>query len=219
MNLHSTRPFGAPVVKRRVFFSFHFADIMRVNNVRNAWKIDHPDAPNARSFLDSSLWESRKLEGENALKDLIRKGVEYTSAVCVLIGAETWSREWVHYEIARAVIDDRGLLGVHINGINHHQRLRPDLPGINPFTVMGVEKHQPNAFSIPIYYLSIHTNNGWQRYAKHTTSVALPRYLPDPPSGQVMPLSRAVPVYDYVAGGGHKNIGAWVDAAAQAVGR
>jgi len=31
------------VVKRKAFFSFHYDDIMRVNVVRNAWKIDHPD--------------------------------------------------------------------------------------------------------------------------------------------------------------------------------
>lgn len=219
MNFHPSRSFGAPVVKRKVFFSFHFADIMRVNNVRNAWKIDHPDAPNARSFYDSSLWESRKLEGDEALKRLIREGQEYTSAVCVLIGTDTWSREWVLYEIARSVIDNRGLLGVHINGINHHQRLRPDPLGASPFAVLGIEKYQPNALSIPLYYLSIRTSSGWQRYAKHTTSVALPRYLADPSPGYVMPLSTAVPVYDFVAGNGHKNIGAWVDAAAQAVGR
>ena len=35
-------PFAA-AIKRKVFFSFHYDDIMRVNNVRNAWKIDHPD--------------------------------------------------------------------------------------------------------------------------------------------------------------------------------
>jgi hypothetical protein len=30
-------------IKRRAYFAFHYEDIMRVNNVRNAWKIDHPD--------------------------------------------------------------------------------------------------------------------------------------------------------------------------------
>ncbi len=40
--------------KRRVFFSFHYDDIMRVNNVRNAWKITHPDSTSMRSFYDSS---------------------------------------------------------------------------------------------------------------------------------------------------------------------
>ena len=73
----------------------------RVNVVRNAWKIDHPDNTLMRSFQDSSLWESRKLEGDDAVKRLIREGVEYTSAVCVLIGTDTWLRRWVRYEMAR----------------------------------------------------------------------------------------------------------------------
>ena len=102
-----------PVVdpqKRKVYFSFHFDDIMRVNNVRNAWKIDHPDAPAMRSFYDSSLWESRQLDSPDSIKNLVRDGVGHTSAVCVLVGSNTWSRRWVRYEIARAVIDGRGLL-------------------------------------------------------------------------------------------------------------
>ena len=97
-------PFLSPFVevkKRKAFFSFHYDDIMRVNNVRNAWKIDHPDAPEMRSFLDSSLWEARKLENEDTLKRLMREGVQYASAVCVLAGRDTWSRRWVRYEIAR----------------------------------------------------------------------------------------------------------------------
>src|SRR5580693_5388677 len=93
-----------PAVKRKAYFAFHFDDIMRVNNVRNAWKITHPDAAIHRSFYDSSLWESKKSEGDEAIKRLIREGVEYASAVCVLVGTETWSRRWVKYEMARSVI-------------------------------------------------------------------------------------------------------------------
>jgi hypothetical protein len=74
-------------VKRKAFFSFHYDDIMRVNNVRNAWKINHPDSPLNRSFYDSSLWESKQLTDPEQIKRLIREGVQYTSAVCVLISA------------------------------------------------------------------------------------------------------------------------------------
>ena len=56
-----------PKTKRRAYFAFHFDDIMRVNNVRNAWKIDHPDNALYRSFQDISLWERRQLEGADAL--------------------------------------------------------------------------------------------------------------------------------------------------------
>lgn len=77
---------GAPT-NRKAFFSFYFGDIMRVNVVRNAWKGIRPDSGiGGRTFYDSSLWKSRQLEDPETLKRLIREGVEYTSAVCVLVG-------------------------------------------------------------------------------------------------------------------------------------
>ncbi|HEX2449390.1 MAG TPA: TIR domain-containing protein [Methyloceanibacter sp.] len=189
----------APPVKRKAFFSFHFDDVMRVNNVRNAWKITHPDSASMRSFYDSSLWESKKLQGDDAVKRLIREGVCNTSAVCVLAGTNTWWRRWVRYEIACAIVDKRGLLTVHINGIKHH----------------------------PKYYLfekrAVMTLAGaqwsWERYQDYTDPVDLPRWLHDCQPGEVSILSGRASEYDYVAGDGHQNIGNWIDASAKAVGR
>lgn len=211
--------FGA-VKKRRAFFSFHYDDIMRVNNVRNAWKITHPDSPAMRSFYDSSLWESRKLEGPEAVKRLIREGVEHTSAVCVLIGTNTWDRRWVRYEIARAIIDGRGLLGVHINGLLHHQRRVSDALGINPLSYMALGKVQPpGILSIPQYFLFEKKAAGWVRYSDYVSAVQRPAWVADPANGHVTPLSSAATTYDYCKQGGHQNIGAWIDAAAKASGR
>jgi hypothetical protein len=226
-------PFGshAPVkaaVKRKEFFSFHYDDIMRVNVVRNAWKIDHPDNALMRSFQDSSLWESRKLEGDDAVKRLIREGVEYTSAVCVLIGTETWLRRWVKYEIARAIIDGRGLLAVHLNSIRHHHTQTPHTRGHNPLDFMAVGKVQPGVLSTPCYYLfekqAVPNGIGgykweWNRYSDYTSSVSLPPWLADPVAGYVTPLSQNATVCDYIADDGHKNIGSWIDRAAQGAGR
>ncbi len=212
-------------VKRRAFFSFHFDDIMRVNVVRNAWRITYPDT---HSFTDSSLWESRQLEGEEALKGLIRDGVKQTSAVCVLIGSETWLRQWVRYEIARAIIDGRGLLGVHLNSIKHHKTLTPHTRGTNPLEMLAVGKMQTGFLSIPVYDLfekvAVRTATGsyiweWHRYSKYSNSVDLPPWLRDCQPGYVTPLSECAPVYDYIADDGHRNIGTWIDQAAQRVGR
>jgi hypothetical protein len=205
-------------IKRKAFFSFHYDDIMRVNNVRNAWKITHPDIPTMRSFQDSSLWESKKLEGPEAIKRLIREGVEYTSAVCVLIGTETWQRRWVKYEIACSVIDGRGLLAVHINGLNHIERQRPDLLGFNPLRILGVGKASSGKF----YLYENHQLLGgpdWRLYQDYTWEVSLPAYLREPPVGWVRPLSAGTAEYNYATGDGHKNIGAWIDHAAQRAGR
>jgi hypothetical protein len=215
----------AQAKKRKAFFSFHFDDVMRVNNVRNAWKIDHPDNALMRSFYDSSLWESKKLEGDASVKDLIRQGVQYTSAVCVLIGADTWSRRWVKYEIARSLVDERGLLAVHLNSLNHHQRRQPDPLGYNPLHLLGVYKSPTGKFQIyekrnvVANQLTGQTEWQWHEYQDYTLAIPLPRYLKEPTIGYVMPLSAGASEYNFVAHDGHKNIGAWIDNAAQAVGR
>jgi hypothetical protein len=214
----------APPIKRRAFFSFHFDDVMRVNVVRQAWKFSHPEA---HSYTDSSLWENRQLEGKEALKHLIRDGVEYTSAVCVLIGSETWCRPWVRYEIARAIIDERGLLGVHLNGIRHHQRRTADSLGINPLEFMAVGKVQENALAAAKYYLferwPVWNGSGyafaWHRYRDYNSAVKLPSWLRDCPAGYVTPLSECTPLYDFISQEGHKNLGKWIDEAAQRAGR
>jgi hypothetical protein len=219
----------APEVKRKAFFSFNFEDVMRVNNVRQAWKITHANSVDNRSFYDSSLWENRKITNEEALKKLIRAGVLYTSAVCVLAGTMTWQRRWVRYEIARAIIDGRGLLTAHLNGLKHHQTRAPHPNGHNPLAFMAIGRHQPDARKAPLYHLYekeflADGQGGWEptwiRYADHTAAIDLPRWVTDPGQhGYVMPLSVNATEYDYVADNGHRNIGSWIDMAAKQAGR
>lgn len=156
---------------------------------------------------------------------LIREGMENASTVCVLIGSGTAYRPWVKYEIARSVIDGRGLLGVHINGLNHHQRKALDWLGKNPIENMGIFKNARNEFYLyerKVKYslmLGLQNQFEWVQYRDYVQQVKLPRYLKEPSVGYVMPLSAGTSVYDYVNHVGHKNIGAWIDLAAKAVGR
>ncbi len=218
----------SPETKRKAFFSFHFDDIMRVNNVRNSWKIIHPDSSSNRSFYDSSLWEARKLVSPESIKQLIRAGVLRTSAVCVLAGSLTWDRRWVRYEIARAIIDGRGLLTVHLNSINHHQTRGPHPLGLNPLAHMGIAKVQPYKHLPPQYCLYEMTlvPNGyggqiehWSRYRDYTAPVRKPVWLTDPTVDHVVPLSVGTAEYDYEQDNGHRNIGSWIDMAAKQAGR
>jgi hypothetical protein len=178
-----------------------------------------------RGFCDSSLWESKKLEGDDALKKLMRDGVQYTSAVCVLVGINTWSSRWVKYEIARSVIDGRGLLAVHINSLNHHQPRQPDPLGYNPLHLLGVYRSPTGKFylwekrPVVVNYITGQTEWQWHEYADYTLDVPFPRYLMKPDIGYIRPLSTGTLEYDFVAEDGHKNIGAWIDRAARAAGR
>jgi hypothetical protein len=218
----------APSLKRKAFFSFHFPDSLRVNAVRNTWKISHPSSTTMRSFQDSSLWESRKLADSKAIKAIIRYGVTYTSAVCVLVGTETWSRPWVRYEIARAIIDGRGLLAVHLNSIRHHHTLTTHPLGRNPLDFMAIGKVQSNALQPAKYYLFEKLavpdgiggyRWGWVRFEDHTDPVDLPGWVTDPPEGQVTPFSNNADEYDFMRDVGHMHIGSWLDRAAQRAGR
>jgi antiphage defense system Thoeris ThsB-like protein len=124
--------------KRKVYFAFRYKDIMRVNNVRQSGKIGYDEERNPREFYDRSIWEQRSISDPGSLKKIMREGVDHSSVVCVLVGTDTWQSRWVKYEIARSVIDTKGLLAVHINGLPHVQTRASEKSGFNPLDIMGV---------------------------------------------------------------------------------
>ena len=69
------------------------------------------------------------------------------------------------------------------------------------------------------FYLCEKTGNGWGWYSDYTSPVNLPKYLKPGKPGVVQMLSGGTQTFDYVYGSGHQNIGVWIDAAAQRMGR
>ncbi len=107
---------------RRTFFSFHYEpDVWRAWNVRNSWVVRDTEQK-SRGFFDSSVFEASKRESDETLKRFLREGLENTSVTCVLAGANTWSRRWVRYEIARSVVKGNGLLTVAIHGVRNKKQ-------------------------------------------------------------------------------------------------
>ncbi len=137
----------------------------------------------------------------------------------MLIGSETWSRRWVRYEIARAIIDGRGLLGVHINSLNHHERRVADALGPNPLDYMAIGRVQDGLLSTPKYYLYEWKAGAWQRYMDYQNAVPVPRWISETQINNLLQLSQIVTTYDYCRQDGHRNVGAWIDAAAARAGR
>ena len=101
---------------RRVFFSFHYDDVTRVNVVRNSDRIVRQYERAAR-FHDASLWEKAKKQGRLALKRMINDGLQGTSVTCVLVGQHTWERPWVRYEILKSFARGNGILAVQIHDV------------------------------------------------------------------------------------------------------
>ena len=103
---------------RRVFFSFHYArDISRVNVVRNH-DVAKKDIEQS-GYWDHSLWEEKKKSGDAALVTLVLEGLKNTSVTVVLAGAETATRRWVRYEIAKSFERGNGLILVWVNQIKN----------------------------------------------------------------------------------------------------
>jgi MTH538 TIR-like domain (DUF1863) len=145
-----------------------------------------------------------------------------SSVVCVLVGSDTWWRRWVRYEIARAIVDGRGLLAVHLNSIRSQH---PDHASTRPQSSKVHGGRQVSTWEPVRYYPFERKLNTatwqfeWVRYEDYTREVKLPRWLAVPDPGLVMPLASYAGEYDYMTHDGHKNIGTWLDRAARRAGR
>jgi len=95
-----------------VFYSFHFDnDVFRVQQIRNMGMIDgnEPVSPND--------WEAIRRTGDPAIESWIDDNMKYKRCVVVLIGSGTANRKWVKYEIKKAWVEKRGLLGIYIHNL------------------------------------------------------------------------------------------------------
>lgn len=134
---------------RRVFFSFHYQrDIWRVNQIRQSnqpW-LDRNDS----YWADASLWEKSQQKGDAAIKELIDEGLHNTGVTVVLIGAKTYQRKYVGYEIEQSHVRGNGLLGVYINRLKDRYGYS-DTRGPNPFDNWQITRNGREVLLSEIY--------------------------------------------------------------------
>lgn len=123
-----------------VFYSFHYDhDVNRVQLIENMGALDH------QKILNHQEWEDVENGGPSAIADWIDEQMKYKTAVIVLIGKQTASRDWVRYEIEKAWNDKRALLGIYIHGLSSMGTV--DTKGVNPFDkvdgVYGIPTFDP----------------------------------------------------------------------------
>lgn len=123
-----------------VFYSFHYQrDSKRVQLIEKMGALE------GQTILNYQKWEEVKSRGDKAIKNWIAEQMKWKSAVIVLIGKETASREWVQYEIQKAWDDKKPLLGICIHGLSSMGDV--DSAGPNPFDrvhgVSGVPVFDP----------------------------------------------------------------------------
>lgn len=188
---------------KRVFFSFHYQDVIdfRANVVRNHW-LTKPDRQSA-GFFDSSIWEDAKKTSDLALKKLINSGLKNTSNTCILVGSETFNRRWVSYEIMKSLEVGNHIFCVHINSIKGKDQKTKPL-GENPLYYLGV------SFSDDGKKVNLHDfiNNKWIKYpdlegwnVKEVDKELI---------GKIHRLSEAFEIYDWIDNNGYNNFSNWV---------
>jgi hypothetical protein len=116
---------------RRVFFSFHYDDIWRVNQIRNCWTITRDNE--SAGFHDKAEFEKVARQGKKAIEGWIDRQLNGTSATIVLIGAETANRPYVHYEILESYERGNGLLCIQIHNMKNLDGGTDWFAGPNPF--------------------------------------------------------------------------------------
>ncbi len=84
---------------RRVFFSFHYKHVFRVNHIRNMPNIV---GRSAAGFQEVWLWERAKRQGYTEIKRLIQEGLKNTSVTVVCITYGTKNRTYINDEIEQS---------------------------------------------------------------------------------------------------------------------
>lgn len=98
---------------RRVFFSFRYKHVFRVNQIRNIPAIT---GVAVAGFKDASLWETVKGNGSE-VKRMIDRHLQGTSVTVVCITHGIKDRQWINYEIDQSLERGNGLLGIHLNDV------------------------------------------------------------------------------------------------------
>jgi len=114
---------------RRVFFSFHYRYVWKVNQIRSMPNII---GTAAAGFQDASLWEASKKKGAKEIKRMIDKGLKNTSVTVVCVTYGTTARKYINYEIDKSLEKGNGLVAVQIHHLKDQNRQTGSAGAIPP---------------------------------------------------------------------------------------
>lgn len=95
---------------------------------------------NVRLFLPRKRWETVKRQGSSAIQSWIDEGLKGSGVTVVLIGQHTSERPWVRYEIEESERQQKGMLGVYVDGIRDISTQLYGVRGNNPFNHASISK-------------------------------------------------------------------------------
>jgi hypothetical protein len=134
------------MAKRKVFYSFHFAnDALRVQQIRNMGKLEGNEPVN------HNTWETVKKGGETAVKKWIDDNLRHQDCIIVLIGSDTANREFVKYEIEKAWTAGKPIFGIYIHNLKCPNK-GTCAKGGNPFSQFTVTSTGANLSTLVTCY-------------------------------------------------------------------
>jgi hypothetical protein len=134
---------GAMQRRPKLHFSLHFErDFEALSTIE---KLVDRNVYEVLGYFEPGAWERLTRAGVDVVKRWVDTQVSRADAVIVLVGAQTFSRPIVRYEIARAAALKRGLFGLSLDGKATKNR--------NPFEYVtfpaGVTRHTYPVFDPP----------------------------------------------------------------------
>ena len=195
---------------RKVFFSFDWDDVWRVNQVRNSWvtKGNYKIA----GFVDAAEIEKVKKQTDKEIQKWIDEQMQGTSVICILIGSKTDERQWVKYEIEKSIEQKKGLWGILIHDLKAVDG-RTDKEGANP-----LDDYNENDFGENIKNALVGGGVGWGLARLVFPQLAISAAI----VGAALALLASnddYKIYDWVADDGFNNLGDWIEKAAKQVSR
>jgi hypothetical protein len=134
---------------RKVFFSFHYdRDINKVCQIRNSWVVI--GQKETQPFVDKAEFEQLKRQGDRAVQNWIDTQMRGTSVTVVLVGAETYKRRWVKYEIEQSHRLGKGMIGISLSGMNDFGKVDYSICP-NPFQYASLKDKFGNQVQYPMY--------------------------------------------------------------------
>ena len=119
---------------RRVYFSFHYEpDNWRASQIRNAGVVE------GNPSVSDSEWDTITKNGDMAIDRWIASQMDDKPCAVVLIGSATAGRKWITYEIAKAWVERRGVVGIYIHNLKDASGAQSSKGG-NPFDYLRVTR-------------------------------------------------------------------------------
>ncbi|MDE0144703.1 MAG: TIR domain-containing protein [Nitrospira sp.] len=195
---------------RRVFFSFDWDDVWRVNQVRNSWVTKgHQIA----GFVDAAEMETLKRQTGKEIKKWIDAQMKGTSVTCILIGSKTDESKWVKYEIEKSIEQKKGLLGILIHNIKDDKG-KIDRRGANL-----LKDHNGTNFGENVKNALLGGGAGWGLARLVFPQLLIPATIFGAALAVLMPNDDDYRIYDWVEDDGYNNLSNWIEEAAKQVGR